>query len=1205
MVYFIYLLMILYPKFAPNKSSDMNKIYLLSIGLLLTVAQNVGAQCISAYDNDADGVCDSLDLDDDNDGLLDVVEGKCTTQTIDLNAGTFSSSTSNLSLSTGTDYVDMIGGAACPLSSKPYLNGYDANGGKAFFTYNFPDTVALYVDASGKIEIPIYYFDNIKSITGQYIDWEPIVFNLLTTNGSLSGGITLDATEIALLDAGKWIPETLNYTYTPNSVVYITGIYSQLESNTHGYGGFTVNNSEVYAVAFDNISTCVGSQDTDGDGTPDYLDLDSDGDGCADALEGAAHFRSSDLDGSGRLISGVDAQGVPLAVGASGQQNLTATNSSALGYACVSECPTATACWTDSSGYYQVSSSEILHYDPIQQNFSSIVTLPNTEILAADLSPVNNKLYAIADLDGQNTLVTIGTDGTIYSTGISTGAQSGAAISDNHILYLIDDAGDLSYIDLSDPSLTVQTTTADFSGVGDIVYDQSTESIKGISNTGEIKIFFPSTSTQNNLNLSGNILQETGDFGSSWIDTLGNMLTYNSTSGNLYILVDGSVTPRLLSLSTAGITANDGFNNQSLLPLIELDCSDGIDNDGDGIADCADGDCDFAISCLAEICDNGIDDDGDGLVDCADGDCAAVSTSCVEICGNGIDDDGNGLIDDDDPQCNTSTSYDAGLESNNRLADKIAKRNYQRAKNSELHPVSEPFIQKKYKLTRAKGQSIHVANYIPEEIQGLKAMDGTPADITALSNADQVAAVDYYADSKRVGGIMALKTQGEVYEHSKYICDRMGGASLDDVSYLRFHNQNLILYKITNPQGHKEVAVSLSAAVTEQDSLQMECHWNTHQYAKADHFVNFQIWANSTPELMTLLDALDQNIKSLLPIQSVKSTPAPLTYVAQGHYQNGIVSLLLHNKSRAQKATLVGSYRTAEQGALISIEKEIDLLGQKEVSVEIPTGFVYDFGFEISDGLSTPDAVYLSDGKWLIDDMHDGVRVSRFEIMPQTSDTMTSSAHALLLERSVEVEAEIRDYLNISRSINPKFQATDLSEYNAIAVDMAGEGEVQLVVVKKDITDWQDQPRMTIQLQPEMQSYFIPQDALAQDGTDADFSDVVMVVASMPGEGRDFVYKKLKLENLRFAKHAKKMDASAVTHARIYPNPVTSYMTLESDRAIHAIQCIDATGRVLRQYAGIDDTVFTADLGDLDTGVYMLLVRYSDGSIESLELSKI
>ena len=85
-------------------------------------------------------------------------------------------------------------------------------------------------------------------------------------------------------------------------------------------------------------------------------------------------------------------------------------------------------------------------------------------------------------------------------------------------------------------------------------------------------------------------------------------------------------------------------------------CNNGIDDDGDGIIDCEDGDCKF--ECYSrEICDNGIDDDGDGQVDCEDGDCEnsvyCEDTQPTEICNNGIDDDNDGFIDYYDGDCSS------------------------------------------------------------------------------------------------------------------------------------------------------------------------------------------------------------------------------------------------------------------------------------------------------------------------------------------------------------------------------------------------------------------------------------------------------------------------------------------------------------------------------------------------------------------------
>jgi hypothetical protein len=62
------------------------------------------------------------------------------------------------------------------------------------------------------------------------------------------------------------------------------------------------------------------------------------------------------------------------------------------------------------------------------------------------------------------------------------------------------------------------------------------------------------------------------------------------------------------------------------------------------------------LSIPREICNNGIDDDKDGLIDCADPDCfgslvCQKSDLGTEICDNGIDDNGDNLVDCADPQC--------------------------------------------------------------------------------------------------------------------------------------------------------------------------------------------------------------------------------------------------------------------------------------------------------------------------------------------------------------------------------------------------------------------------------------------------------------------------------------------------------------------------------------------------------------------------
>ncbi len=88
-------------------------------------------------------------------------------------------------------------------------------------------------------------------------------------------------------------------------------------------------------------------------------------------------------------------------------------------------------------------------------------------------------------------------------------------------------------------------------------------------------------------------------------------------------------------------------------------CSDGIDNDNDGLVDCADDDCHELINCLENTliaCNDLFDNDRDGLVDCYDPDCFQF-IKCFERdeqCGDGIDNDGDGLVDCADNSCSGS-----------------------------------------------------------------------------------------------------------------------------------------------------------------------------------------------------------------------------------------------------------------------------------------------------------------------------------------------------------------------------------------------------------------------------------------------------------------------------------------------------------------------------------------------------------------------
>lgn len=247
-------------------------------------------------DSDGDGIPDEFDLDDDNDGILDVTENCNPYLAQNISGAWKGKTTSNLTVNLSSNQFQDSISEYNDLQHKYHVNQSGAtqrvaSSGNITYTYTFSPAVPaneiafflLDLDPGQSNISPTYQF-RVNGGTNNYI-FKAVPFNSsqhpndLTFEG-LSGNLSVFNSG---LDDYK---------------VLLKGVSNQLVSQIR-ITSAGIATGDLVAYSLFALNEC----DTDGDGIPNRLDLDSDADGCSDAFEGGANIIQSQLMVSGGILS--------------------------------------------------------------------------------------------------------------------------------------------------------------------------------------------------------------------------------------------------------------------------------------------------------------------------------------------------------------------------------------------------------------------------------------------------------------------------------------------------------------------------------------------------------------------------------------------------------------------------------------------------------------------------------------------------------------------------------------------------------------------------------------------------------------------------------------------------------------------------------------------------------------------------------------
>lgn len=508
---------------------------------------------------------------------------------------------------------------------------------------------------------------------------------------------------------------------------------------------------------------------------------------------------------------------------------------------------------------------------------------------------------------------------------------------------------------------------------------------------------------------------------------------------------------------------------------------------------------------------------------------------------------------------------DGGIESNGSMASKIATRNYFRMKNdisekfnnkSELIPFRQIDVSSGMTVpaSRMKSETSDLLSYIPESGPfETDAMIVTPSDLLEISNAQEVFSADYYRiDNKRLAAILAMTTKsGEVYNHTKLICDRLTGSNLDLVRIVNIQDHQFILGKLIGPTGNVDFTVSFVAYESAGEFV-IDNKWHNEDY-KIDNqseIFNFQVWS-VTPEMtIQLVDDVLNRLRDDKNLNFKNNTDpeVPQIFVRNGYYKNGSLFLNIFNEAGATQLTVAGNLARIENGNREDFRITIPLNpgNNNHQLVEVPTGYIFDAGFSVENDINpSSDALYFADGPWGTYTEPNAGRIDEFITTPFSG---VQAQDEYVIERNASITGEVKTYVSLFRTLKVGDHPVDLSDFDQIEFQANGSGVLEVIINKESIDSWTDQFRKVFYLEPGVKTYTINYTELTSSMPAARFTgeDVVSVVFNSLGNGNIYTDFEINIIDMKFKNGSSDSAILGLNNLSVenYPNPFSGETTI-------------------------------------------------------------
>lgn len=465
-----------------------------------------------------------------------------------------------------------------------------------------------------------------------------------------------------------------------------------------------------------------------------------------------------------------------------------------------------------------------------------------------------------------------------------------------------------------------------------------------------------------------------------------------------------------------------------------------------------------------------------------------------------------------------STGNSGGLESEGSLAQKIASRNVSKELLSPKKNFDDP---KKLQRFHGLSSSSILEAYVPDfGLDSSTAYVTTPADLLQLTNAVDVFSIDYFVNSNRKAVCLSTKTLSSVYVHTKSICDRVGGASLEKTNQINILGEYpATLITLRKNEGILEYAMSFSFQKQSDNSYNYHSHWNINDFPTNSEYINFQIWGVKPSEVYFLAEKVIGNFDSLQVLNSTTYfTPPPPILLKAGQYNQGRMNLSVTNHPKtAGLLHIWGTYRENENGNSKPFDDTIAISNQLSQAFSIEKNGIFDAGFNIQRiGSPTYDSFYLADGAWV--ENYEGNNVSNLQLQTYPQNRLNQGENQRYwVERSLKANGNVKNYYSLHRPLKLGLKSVDLSAFQFLHFNASGSRSVEVVLSKASVSNWSEQARIWVNLTSESKNFYINlNDFKDINNQTINLSDINAVTFSVTHDNISFVPFEIKLNNIAF-----------------------------------------------------------------------------------------